>query len=367
MFWCVLAYVWTACTKPVEYVEPQGYPKTPEGVFEAFWNGIDQNYVFFPSHNLNWDDVYSTYRPMVNGNTSSEQLAVILSKMFDLLIDGHRRLEITGITTLTGLPANYTDKYAVYDPYPKVEAYYFDTYELDGDTLYNASVIADQAGSTDGVAALLKGGQVAYLRIFGFGPAWIHEKGLESLDRSLTFFQNNTQGLILDLRFNFGGDARAFYNVVSRFISQKYTWGYLQTRINRDRYDLSLPIPQQIESSGTAFTKPIVVLCDRYSFSAAELTTMALKQLPNVTVLGDTTAGVTGPISEQKDYTGNFVLPNGWRVTLAQRVVSDNSGRVYEAKGIAPHKAVGLDDTDRASKSDKQLEKAIEILSSTQP
>ena len=101
------------------------------------------------------------------------------------------------------------------------------------------------------------------------------------------------------------------------------------------------------------FTKPIVMLTNRFVVSSAEGFTLMLKSLPNVTHLGDTTAGSTGN-------PGIFEMPNGWELFVSRWQVADPNGKLVEGNGIAPDEVVWISQADRDAGRDSILEAAID-------
>jgi carboxyl-terminal processing protease len=69
---------------------------------------------------------------------------------------------------------------------------------------------------------------------------------------------------------------------------------------------------------------------DRETISAAEILTMCLRALPNVTHIGEATRGSLSDILT-KD------LPNGWTLNLSNEVYLDSERKGWEGKGIPPH------------------------------
>src|SRR5688572_20568035 len=39
------------------------YGKSYTEIFEAFWNGMNSNYVFWDIETVDWDNMYTTYKP----------------------------------------------------------------------------------------------------------------------------------------------------------------------------------------------------------------------------------------------------------------------------------------------------------------
>ena len=102
------------------------------------------------------------------------------------------------------------------------------------------------------------------------------------------------------------------------------------------------------------YNKPIVVLFNRGSFSATNNFVSIMKQLPNVTIIGDTTGGGCGlPFTSE--------LPNGWSVRFSAAVIRDAEGNITEF-GVAPDIKVDMTEADRLSGHDTILDTAISHL-----
>jgi carboxyl-terminal processing protease len=66
-------------------------------IFESFWNGMNNNYVFWSIDTTNWDRVYTTYKPLfANLKTFDSSSSTLAEKYFtDMtagLIDSHYTL-----------------------------------------------------------------------------------------------------------------------------------------------------------------------------------------------------------------------------------------------------------------------------------
>src|SRR5690554_2175918 len=60
--------------------------------FDYLWNEVDQKYSYFELKNINWNQIRSTYRPMLNENSSEEELFTVLAAMLNELKDDHTNL-----------------------------------------------------------------------------------------------------------------------------------------------------------------------------------------------------------------------------------------------------------------------------------
>lgn len=74
-------------------------PNDLEGHFEKVWNDFDQTYSYFELKGIDWDSVYAANRPkVINGQTTTSELADILAEMTMALRDIHVRFTV-GSTT----------------------------------------------------------------------------------------------------------------------------------------------------------------------------------------------------------------------------------------------------------------------------
>ena len=99
-----------------------------------------------------------------------------------------------------------------------------------------------------------------------------------------------------------------------------------------------------------------MVIAGPDTVSAAETFLLAMRTLPHVTLIGETTNGI---LSNMLGKT----LPNSWTFSLSNEVYRDSAGLNYEAVGIAPEIEVpifSMNDLDAGRNS--ALDKALELL-----
>lgn len=150
------------------------------------------------------------------------------------------------------------------------------------------------------------------------------------LDAMLTRVRD-MPGLILDLRTNAGGSDAMALQFISRFTAQPTLVSYVQSRNGPNMTDLDTPLARVAAPSGSwQFTRPVVVLTGRAGFSATETFVAALRTLPNVTVVGDTTGGASGN-------PATFDLGNGWKFTVPQWIERGPDHEPIEGRGVPPH------------------------------
>ena len=141
--------------------------------------------------------------------------------------------------------------------------------------------------------------------------------------------------LILDLRGNGGGDLHQTVKILGLFLPPVTT---VVTVREREKAAESLVTPQR-QRRQRAY--PIVLLQDRDSASASELTSGALRDLKRATVIGERSYG-KGSVQNIEPLGGGTAL----RLTIA--TYHTPSGETPHLKGITPDIEVPISESDRA-------------------
>ena len=110
------------------------------------------------------------------------------------------------------------------------------------------------------------------------------------------------------------------------------------------------------------YTNSVVILINGSTFSAGELTTEILKQLPNVTAVGDTTGGGGGASNSSGAAIGDYKLPSRKLINIPTGYFERYNGQLIEWHGVPPDIRIVQTEADILAGIDKQLEYAIEIL-----
>jgi C-terminal processing protease CtpA/Prc len=105
------------------------------------------------------------------------------------------------------------------------------------------------------------------------------------------------------------------------------------------------------------YVKSVVVLINGASLSSGELFPEVMKQLPNVTAVGDTTAGAG--CNDRFGYSGDRRLPSGKMIHIPTWCICRYDGVPWELVGITPDIHVDQTAEDVAQGLDRQLEYAI--------
>lgn len=188
---------------------------------------------------------------------------------------------------------------------------------------------------------------IAYISISQFGP----ETGTELKDTLNTMDIKKFKGLILDMRYNHGGELNAAVQVASYFIPEGPVVYIVDKQGNVDTK----------MSTGTYLGMPMVVLVNEESASAAEIVAGAIKDKATATLVGVKTFG-KGIVQTI------FPLDMGTSVKLTTaKYLTPNKVDIHK-KGIEPDIKVELNKGQAATISpqdtnfDPQLQKALQTL-----
>jgi carboxyl-terminal processing protease len=190
-------------------------------------------------------------------------------------------------------------------------------------------------------------GDDEYIRLSDFGST----SASEMKNALLYGKQHSAKGYILDLRYNGGGLVSAAVDISSFFIPQ----GTIVSTIDREGH-------RQIEEAqGDAIGgQPLVVLVNRYTASASEITAGALQDYHIAKIVGTKTFG-KGVIQSIYD------MPDGGALKITTQRYLTPLGREIQHKGITPDVVVAQsDDVPLDTPADKQLAAAKAQLAQLQ-
>ncbi len=105
------------------------------------------------------------------------------------------------------------------------------------------------------------------------------------------------------------------------------------------------------------YDKPVVILMDRWNFSACDIFLGAFKGWKNVTLMGLPSGGGSGC---RQEYT---LSNSGIRIHLSRMVSFQPNGQLYDGNGIQPDIVVESIPTDFIGRTDTVLETAIKYIS----
>jgi len=161
------------------------------------------------------------------------------------------------------------------------------------------------------------------------------------------------RGIILDARYTPGGadDVALTY---ARFFTDR-PLPVLTTTI-REGQGFSQPTQITLDPRGASHLhQPTIILTSGFTAGAADVFTLIMRELPQVTLMGTHTSGAQSAVL-------SFSLPNGWQLGLPHRHTRDAQGAAFAKTGITPDMIVPVDVAAARAGRDTTLDRAISVL-----
>ncbi|MEZ5978082.1 MAG: S41 family peptidase [Planctomycetota bacterium] len=333
--WCVdrnehrLEYVADFESQPVPPSPPIS-KKDAGDLLDRAWEAFDAEYAGFVSlPDLDWDDVRKEYRALVPRAGTEYLAAALVSDMLARLEDLHVWVKqgeqfLPGYTRERPLNGNWNGTRATV-----------------GSTTQRGKEL-HTARTEDGIG---------YLCVAGLSDADLPALFDAELDALL-----DTKGLVLDLRFNGGGDETLAQRMAGRFVTEEVVYSKNRYRSGKRHDDLG-PIYDRVVGprDEPRYEAPVVVLQGRRTMSSAESFALMLAQAPNVVTMGDPTAGSSGN-------PRRLELEHGVVVNLPRWLDMDPDGNPIERIGVAPDVVLEFAPEAFTEKADPVVAAALERL-----
>ena len=326
----VLTFLFSSCEKEIF-----GLPYSDEPVdnFEAMWTEFDQLYGLFKVRNINWNEVYATYRPQVNNDMTPEELYDILVEVLTVLDDSHVGL----------LPTN--------SDLPQFQSGIGGRIDTIRD--FSLDVIKDEylveAFEAEPFTYGFLNDRIAYLYIAYEPDEKTVDQQMEEVLRTISA----AEGIIIDIRNNTGGEDRGGQAIASYFTDRERLYMTNSIKNGPGPDDFTAPMEWYIQPKGQTLEQPLVLLTNRSTISAGETTALAFRVLPQLMTMGDTTTGAFSNAINRE-------LPNGWLYSMSIGDWRAADGTSYEGIGLPPD--VIVENPDLQEGFDRVVEAAIEAL-----
>lgn len=309
------------------------YSWDPVYNIEVLWDIIDTKYCFVAEKGVDWDAVRNTYVSKAATIPQGNPVALfdLCASMLDSLHDGH-----VNIYTSFDVSRNaaWYDSYPR-DFYPIQQSLYLHDYRIAGGLQYDT----------------IDNGKIGYV----YCPSFSTTISAANIHWVIKAFMG-CKGLILDVRDNGGGDLSNAYRLAAAFFDKDTHVGYWNHKSGTGHFDYSSAerLTVKADDSPSKWLRPVVVLANRRTYSAANFFLNCMTQAGNAVIIGGVSGGGGGmPLS--------YEMPCGWTVRFSSvKMYNTNMQSIEE--GIAPHLVVTTKQTDT---KDQIIEKAIQIIQAT--
>ena len=301
----------------------------PISVFDETWKTLDERYALFPVKNIDWDSVYTVFRPRVNDEMAGSELAVVLADMLETLKDGHVSILADGRRyTYQGFFENYP---ANFNKQIVLENYLESSYRKLGPVIFK---VKDNIG-------------------YVFYESFSNDLSQQQAAELFTALAG-TKGLIIDVRSNGGGNSANAERILGHLVSDRRVIRYEQGKKGKGHNDFQQPMAYYSNPVLPFYQSPVILLTNRRCYSTCNDFALYLSSLPDVRQLGDQTGG-GGSVPVE------YRLGNGWLLQYSATLTLDTNLHSVE-DGILPEISIIISPVDEFNGRDPILEKAIQLL-----
>ena len=392
--------------------------KTRKEIFEKVWQEIRDHYYDSSFNGVNWDDVRTRYRPLVDATKNDQAFYTLMSQMTGELHDAHTRFnspeqwknfkrqqgvssgisvdDVDGKTVITAVRRDSSAAYAgvesgmvilsidgkpIAERIAEVERNKAKSSSDRATRMFSYSRIfagppdsemrlalerADgsrfevtlkrqiYSAAPDVATDVLPSGS-GYIRFDGFQPA-ITKGFRQALERF-----RNTPGLVIDLRRNGGGDLGVLLPIAGFFFDKKTLFAKDKTRSGKPLSQFAglfrLPLELYVGKPGDQiYSGPVVILMSARSASSSEVFAAGMQDSQRAKIVGSQSCGCVLGIAKPRVMRGGGVLE------MSEVLWFSPKGRKLEGTGIVPDETISSTLSDLQQRHDPAIAAAEKTL-----
>lgn len=330
--------------------------KNPIYNFEVFAETVKEHYAFLELNKINWNQLYKQQKGKLTEKSTDIELYHVIEETLELLNDNHAYLEATEeVYTAVEKQSNKeqkeetdTENLQEYGDFQVAGIVAKHHLQEDLTRDYKLQFPLIQWGKMNDVTGYI---QVKAMWLFadldvpkkridevGYVDAFVktfHQmyegdyikeevKEVSKIMNMVMKDLSEMKSIIIDVRFNGGGQDPVSFEILSRFIPDR-----IQVATQKLRYGnrFTSLLPLYVEGKESAYTKPVYVLTSQQTGSAAEAFSIATMAMNNANRIGSAPSGALSTALEKK-------LPNGWSFAISNEMYMDNNGKSYENIGV---------------------------------
>jgi len=316
--------------QPVPPVRPITTAQAIE-VFDKVWRKFDKTYPSFGQRpDVDWTALRERLRPRLDEVTNTIELADVLVELLAPLEDLHIWIHVDDQPIAVFRRPRQRNGSLL-----AAETYFPDLRTEPGDVRW--------ARTDDGIG---------YLAI----DAWRSRDVAASVDRVLAELDGVTH-LLLDVRFNGGGNERLAQQVAGRFAREPVRYASSRYRNGPQHDDLGPPQHRTLAPRDElpTWTGPVRVLIGPRCMSSNEAFVAMMGQLPQATLVGEPTAGSSANPEQ-------FDAGHGIVVSVPRWLALRADGVPLEQEGIVPDERIEIPDEQFTKTRDGLLEEVLRRL-----
>ncbi len=321
----------------------------PQGTLEFFCEVFEQDYAFFDLRGVDWNAACAPVRAKIHAQSSPEELFDelhgLIRPLYDnhvVLSDGNRTVSSERIGEIKALVNAELELRSTYigDPVNIARIGSFIQREFlgrgsstAGNGVFNWGMITSEVGYLN------------VLKLFGLADTEAartatdlpsrradHARFLRNdldaieviMDRVIAEL-SHASAIILDVRLNGGGFDSLGMAIAGRFTDRRHLAFTKQARQGNG------VTPRQdfyVKPEGrTQFTRPVYLLTSARTASAGDIFAMCMRNLPQVTLVGQPSTGILSDNLKKH-------LPNGWVTTISNELYCSADGKLFEGPGV---------------------------------
>ncbi|MTI29505.1 S41 family peptidase, partial [Xanthovirga aplysinae] len=326
--------------------------KDPIYNFEVFSETVKDHYAFMELNSVNWPKLFQQQKDKLSKHSTDLELYSVIEETLEKLNDNHAYLEAND-EVYEALEQKHLDQeeearddenlreFGDFTIAKMVAKHHLEEEMTKDSWLIQWGKLKEKVGYIQIKAMWLYADldvPDSLIEELGYVDAYVKtlqklyegdyiEKEVEGVKKTMDKIMDDLadmNSIIIDLRFNGGGQDAVSFEILRRFVTQKQK---IATQKLKYGNQFSPTLPLYINGTTKAYSKPVYLLTSQQTGSAAEAFAIATMSMKNIKRIGSPTSGAMSTALEK-------ILPNGWAFSISNEVYMDVQGNGYENKGI---------------------------------